>query len=245
MMNPDAVSIYSHDMFWIFVLIAIAVPTVWWWVQRPMLNRRTAYGVNVALIALGLFLMWCPWGVWPEMEFGGFYLAFFAFFSMMFMLGSEGVNMPECRRRAIEAALPARPVDCIKLPCCLSAEQMVAGFNQHMIAITSSADGSLDGAYEDDYHDWSGRLLPLEGEGWVLQLWANGSDYLRDLELTAICEKHRLPIKSVLMGTRMDALCVCRAGQVLIFPADAKEDAIFFLSLFDSCFDDDNSDPIY
>lgn len=78
-----------------------------------------------------------------------------------------------------------------------------------MIAITCSADGTLEGAYEDDYRFWSGRLHPLEREGWMLQLWVCRNDYLRDRELAVISERHGLLIKVVQMGTRTDAFCVC------------------------------------
>lgn len=210
-----------------------------------MLNRRIAYGVSMALMVLGLSLTFCLRGVWPELAFGGVSLAFFAFIGMMFMLGSEGGCIPECRRQAIEAALPARPVGSVTLPCSLRYEQMAAGFSRHMKAFSSSADGTLDGAYEDDYRDWSGRLHPLVGKAWMLQLWANRTDYLRDRELAVICEEHELPIEPVLMGTHVDAFCVCKSGKVHIFPSDAREDVIFFLSLFDSCTGNDNVGSIH
>ena len=219
-------------MLWFLFVIAMLVPAVWWWVQRSMLNRRAAWGVSVAMVALGLGLMFCLRGVCPELALSGFILAGFAFFGMVLMLCSEGSNMPECRRRRIEAGLPARPVDSATQSCSLSTEQMAASFMRLMMDISSGKDGTLEGDYEDDKRYWSGRLHPLARDGWMLQLWIGAADYLRDRELAAICATHDLPIEAVRMGTRADTLCFCRAGQLHIFPAAAKEDVTSFLSLF-------------
>ena len=78
----------------------------------------------LCLAAMGLGLMFSLRGVSPELGVSGFTLAFLTFFPTIYTLFSEGANMPECRRRAIEAALPAfklntcrnyilRPVSCL------------------------------------------------------------------------------------------------------------------------------------
>ena len=42
-------SVYDISLF-----IPIIVNAVWWWVQRPMLNRRAVYGVNLGMIVVGV-----------------------------------------------------------------------------------------------------------------------------------------------------------------------------------------------
>ncbi|MBR5888349.1 MAG: hypothetical protein IKZ07_09100 [Akkermansia sp.] len=61
-------------------------------------------------------------GVSPELGVSGFTLAFLTFFPTIYTLFSEGANMPECRRRAIEAALPAFKLNLWLVPdaCLLS-----------------------------------------------------------------------------------------------------------------------------
>ena len=82
----------------------------------------------LCLAAMGLGLMFSLRGVSPELGVSGFTLAFLTFFPTIYTLFSEGANMPECRRRAIEAALPAfklntcrnyilRPVSCLAYYC--------------------------------------------------------------------------------------------------------------------------------
>ena len=61
----------------------------------------------LCLVAAGLGLMLSLRGVSPELGVSGFTLALLTFFPTIYTLFSEGANKPECRRRAIEAALPA------------------------------------------------------------------------------------------------------------------------------------------
>lgn len=86
--------------------------------------HRILTTIVLYLAAMGLGLMFSLRGVSPELGVSGFTLAFLTFFPTIYALFSEGANMPECRRRAIEAALPAfklntcrhyilRPVSCL------------------------------------------------------------------------------------------------------------------------------------
>jgi hypothetical protein len=76
---------------------SMTMPTI------PKILATTA----LCLAAMGLGLMFSLRGVSPELGVSGFTLAFLTFFPTIYTLFSEGANMPECRRRAIEAALPA------------------------------------------------------------------------------------------------------------------------------------------
>ena len=218
-------SVYDISLF-----IPIIVNAVWWWVQRPMLNRKAVYGVNLGLIAVGVLgVIFFP-SEWGYLCFGSFELAFFAFICAILMLGAEGVNMPECRRLAIEAALPAREVAGACCSCPLSAGLVVGGIRERMDGSPGDAPGSVAGNYEDAERDWDCYVRPISDADWLLHVWTCDTFYLRDREIAAICEQHAVPLDGVLMGTKTNAFCLCLAGQLHIYPASAREDVSLFLS---------------
>ena len=218
-------SVYDISLF-----IPIIVNAVWWWVQRPMLNRKAVYGVNLGLIAVGVLgVIFLP-SEWGYLSFGCFELAFFAFICAILMLGAEGVNMPECRRLAVEAALPAREVDGTCCSCHLSAGQVVGAILARLDGSPGEAEDSVAGNYEGADHEWDCYVKPLSADDWLLHLWTPDTFYLRDRELAAICEQHAVPLTGVLMGTRTNAFCLCLAGQLHIYPASAQESVSLFLA---------------
>lgn len=219
------VSVYDISLF-----IPIIVNAVWWWVQRPMLNRRAVYGVNLGMIAVGVLgVIFLP-SEWGYLSFGCFELAFFAFICAILMLASEGVNMPECRRLAVEAALPARDVAGTACPCSLTAQQVVSSIHAHTDAAPGKAEGSVAGYYEGADHEWDCYVKPISADDWLLHLWTPDTFYLRDRELAAICRQHAIPLTGVRMGTRTNAFCLCLAGQLHIYPASAQESVSLFLA---------------
>lgn len=212
------------------LFMPILVNAVWWWVQRPMLNRRGAYAVNLGLMAVGVSGMLFLPQEWAYLRLASYELAFFAFCGAMVMLASEGVNMPECRRLAVEAALPAREVDGTACPCSLTAQQVVDTLYAHTDAAPGKAEGSVAGYYEGADHEWDCYVKPLSADDWLLHLWTPDTFYLRDRELATICRQHSIPLTGVRMGTRTNAFCLRLAGQLHIYPASAQESVALFLA---------------
>lgn len=202
----------------------LAFTVLWWWGQRPLLARRWVYVTTLGtIVAGGLVAYFLPAG-WVEMRFAALLLAIWMTNAFWWMLCTEGVNEPRCRRLARLAILPAREVSVACVSFDFSAEAMARNISERLQEPVFEGGGGLVADYEDDYRNWELALYPSHGADWLLLMWTYDAFELRDREVAAICARYDVPFTTELKGRMANVLCFYRDGRLDIYPAHAREE---------------------